>query len=127
MTFDCRSRKKRLVIPEPKQPAARFCAWLWNITNRPSLLMTGENELLLPEPVPLVLTLTSVVVSHSRSRTKTSDAWLVSPGTRSLAQLVNATNRPSPLMDGWEELPVPATPLVFTLTRMLSPASRSPT
>src|SRR5262245_52669005 len=50
--------------------------------------------------VPSDATLTRSVTPVIRSCTKTSNAPFVSPGTRLLALLANATNRPSAEMDG---------------------------
>ena len=65
--------------------AARSLASLVNATKRPSALITGPPESLLPDPVPNRLTLTKVVVPICRSRTNTSVVPLVSFATKSLA------------------------------------------
>ncbi len=55
--------------PELLSVATRLPALLTNATNRPSALITGAKERLLPLLVPALLTLTSVVIPIERSRT----------------------------------------------------------
>jgi hypothetical protein len=69
---------------------ARFVAKLWNATYRPSALMEGYIDEPLPS-LPSVATEMRSSVPASRSRTKTSCWAFVSPGTRLVAGLWNAT------------------------------------
>ena len=71
-------------------PATRLVAKLLKATKRPSAEMLGV--VLSESPwTPVRPTLMRSVVPATRSRTNTSGTPLVSKGTRSLAQLVNAT------------------------------------
>ncbi len=93
-----RSRTKMSSYPFVS-PAMRFEAALPNATNRPSAEI--EAPRLLPFPcAPAESTLTRSVVPVWRSRTKTSCAPFVSPGTRLVAPLANATKRPSVEIEG---------------------------
>src|SRR5260221_2319751 len=72
--------------------------------------------------------LTSRVVPSNRSRTKMSRALLLSLSTRSLALLVNTTNRPSQLSSGDVESPLPpSVPNWLTLIKLAAPVWRSTT
>src|SRR5207249_4297465 len=82
----------------------RFVASDQNATNRPSPPIAGPP--LAPfASAPALSTLMRSVVPVTRSRTKTSEASLPSSGTRLVALDVNATYRPSALMDGNPLLP----------------------
>src|SRR5690606_39797610 len=63
-------------------PATKLLANEVNATYRPSALIAGEPELLLP-CTPVDETLTLVVTPQNRSCTKTSSNPFVSPGTKS--------------------------------------------
>ena len=99
-------------------PATRFVEALSNATALPSRAMDGFALLPLPW-IPPVVTLARVVVFVCRSRTKTSDVPLVSPATRLLARLSNATNRPSVVIEGLKQFPLPWTAPGPTLTRVI--------
>src|SRR5262249_25769009 len=85
----CISRRRRFSVE--LKPEARLLATLLNTIHRPSGLIIGEYELLLPGPVPAVLMLTNTVIAARRSRRKTSRLPLESPATRLSALLVKAT------------------------------------
>ena len=71
-------------------PGTRFVDWLWNARKAPS----EEIEGLRLAPLACASaesTLARAVVFVCRSRTKTSDVPFVSPATRFVAELANAT------------------------------------
>src|SRR5437667_4950884 len=85
---------------------------------------------LLEAPLPLcpdAFALTSIVVPDCKSRTKMFPARLVTPLVKSVARLAKATERPSALMIGLREAPLPLVPFVLTLIRALVPFHRSRT
>ena len=87
--------------------------------------MTAELEAPLAHE-PLVPTLTSTVLPLPRSRRKMSLALLVSPGSKSSAQLTNSAYRPSAERPAGIESPSPPfVPMKFTLTKMVVPLVRS--
>src|SRR5438132_125165 len=96
-------------------PATRLVAMLTKAIQRPSGVMAGESEAPLPLVAPSLLTLTRVVVLFWRSRTKMSVALLVSLATRSPAALTKARYRPSGLISGLVEAPLPPAPALLTL------------
>jgi len=90
----------------------------------PSSLMEGAPLSEFPCP-PALSTLTSSVLPVVRSWTKTSFAPLLSFGTRFEEREVNATKRPSPLIEGSRLSEFPSLPELSTLTRSVVPVSRS--
>src|SRR5438874_1863622 len=80
-------------------PATRLVAPLWNATKRPSAARARtapkRPPLPLSPPAPPPATLTRSVLAACRSWTNTSVAPFVSPATRLVAKLSNATKRPS--------------------------------
>src|SRR5438876_469355 len=121
----------------------RFVASDPNATNRPSALIAGKT--LAPSAsIPALSTLTRSVDPVARSRTNTSEALLLSSGTRLVAFDVNATYRPSALIAGDELSPTTVgvigigkpgsgadgcacSPALLTLTRSVLPDVRSRT
>src|SRR2546429_563179 len=75
-------------------PATRLVALLWNATKPPSAERAGPALASFPW-VPSEAPLTRSVVPVCRSWTNTSVAPFVSPATRLVAALWNATKRPS--------------------------------
>jgi len=88
-----RSRTNTSVAPFVS-PATRLLASLWNATTRPSA-ERAEPRLAALLSVPSEATLTRSVVPVCRSWTNASVAPFVSPATRLVAKLTNATKRPS--------------------------------
>src|SRR5688572_16052275 len=87
-----------------------------NATKLPSSLIAGVDEV--PFPCwPALLTETRNVCDVCRSRTKMSSRAFVSPTTRLVDDDTKATNRPSALITGANELPFPWAPAVDTETR----------
>ena len=106
-------------------PGTKLEAHELKATNRPSELIDGYQLPPLPS-VPSDATLTRSTVSVSRSYTKTSNAPFVSPGTRFDAEELNATNRPSALIDSSLSLSsFPSDPSDATLTRSTVSVPRS--
>jgi len=89
----CRSCTNTSVLPFVS-PATRLVAVLWNATKRPSAERAAPALAALPS-VPSEATLTRSVMPVCRSWTNTSVAPFVSPATRLVAKLTNATKRPS--------------------------------
>src|SRR5205823_240898 len=98
-------------------PATRLVALLWNATKRPSAERAGPALASFPW-VPSEAPLTRSVVPVCRSWTNTSVAPFVSPATRLLPVLWNATKRPSAERAGPALKP-------FTLTRSVVAVCRS--
>src|SRR5205814_757207 len=124
----CRSCTNTSVAPLVS-PATRLVAALWKATKRPAAESAGSLLTLLPW-VPSEATLTRSVLPVCRSWTNTSVAPFVSPATRLVASLWNATKRPSPERAGKAKkpplLPVPCVPPPEpTLTRSVVPVCRS--
>src|SRR5690606_18934226 len=103
-----------------------------------AITLPSPDMAMLPEKAlacaPAVLTLARIVVPVWTSWRKTSTAALVSFGTRLVALLWNATNRPSsdtlqgiaPLIDGTSPTPEPAgVPLLARLTSTVVSSTRS--
>src|SRR5207244_1701178 len=111
-------------------PATRLVAVLWNATKRPSAERAGPALASFPW-VPSEAPLTRSVVPVCRSWTNTSVAPFVSPATRLVAKLTNATKRPSAESAGGKAklrrplLPLPWVPSEATLTRSVVPVCRS--
>jgi hypothetical protein len=87
--------------------------------------LTADRELPLSPCAPDESTLTSSVAPVWRSRMKTSVALLVSPDTKLVALLENATNRPSAEIEARKESAFPSTPEESTLTSTVDPVWRS--
>ena len=88
-------------------PGTRSVASDSKATNRPSALIEGHQEW--PAAgIPAASALTSSVAPLCLSRTKMSQELLASSGTRSGANDMKATKRPSPLMEGLQESALPA-------------------
>src|SRR5207244_1030493 len=105
-------------------PATRLVAVPWNATKPPSAERAAPA--LGPFPwVPSESTLTRSVVPVCRSWTNTSVAPFVSPATRLVAVLWNATKRPSAERTGPALKPFPWLPPDATLTRSVVPVCRS--
>jgi hypothetical protein len=100
-------------------PGTRFVAELPKTTNRPSAESAGPPLAPLGW-VPTESTLIRSVVPVMRSRTKMSSTPFVSPGTRFVARLPNATNRPSAEIAGDRLSAFPWTPAESTLTRWVT-------
>src|SRR5262245_4374768 len=106
-------------IPAVVSPGTRFVAVLEKATNRPSAERQGEKE----SPfawMPEESTLTRVVAPVIRSWTKTSLLAFVSPGTRFVARLSNATMRPSRDIETLWLPPLDCVPSEATLTRVVA-------
>ena len=109
-------------------PAARPRASLKKATNRPSGVITGVAMVPVNGvPLPVAPGLMSQVVCVIRSRTKTSMMPFVSPVTRLVAVLMNATHVPSGVITGSKDSPLPNPPSVATLTSRVVPVIRSRT
>src|SRR5438552_10226937 len=118
-----RSWTKTSTAPLVSRPT-RLVASLENATKRPAAEMAGVK--LVPfASAPAEEMLTRPVVPVSRSRTNTSVTPLVSPGTRLVASLGNATKRPSAEMAGAKLVPFASAPAEETLTRSVVPVTRS--
>src|SRR5262245_22204997 len=102
----------------------RLLAVLSNATKRPSNEIVGRRQFALASE-PLELTLARSVTPVCRSCTKMSVELFVSPATRLLAPLANATYRPSPEIAGWPDPELPGTPLESTLTISVDPVAQS--
>jgi hypothetical protein len=107
-------------------PGTRLPAYESYAMNRPSAEIAGWRLSSLPG-APSNPPLTRLVHPINRSWTNTSRNTLVSPGTRFVESDTNATYRPSAEMDGAQLAPFPSTPLRSTLTRVVTPATRSRT
>jgi hypothetical protein len=106
--------------------ATRFAASDSNVTTFPSAEMAGRTHHLEMVCAPDESTLTRSVVPADRSRTKMSTALFVSPTTRFVAWLANATNRPSAEIASGPKLPPsPSAPDESTLTLSVVPVERS--
>src|SRR5258705_6945066 len=119
----CRSRRKMSSTPLVS-PETRFVAALANPRNRP----LGEIDAYVLSPFPRappVATLAITVVPWTRSRTKTSMNPLVSPATRFVAELWNATNLPSAERTERSLFPFDDPPPFGMLTRVVVPVWRS--
>src|SRR5205807_1069569 len=103
----CRSYRKTLsVAVAPVWPGTRSPARLAKATKRPSRLSASPSTPWLAAAVAEALAwLTRVVVPATRSYRYTFrlGTAFVSPGTRSVAELAKATNRPSALSSGLSE------------------------
>src|SRR5882672_7896369 len=106
--------------------AIKLVAWLSNATNTPSLEIEGFQLAALP-CTPAESTLTRTVVALWRSRTKMSWKPLVSPATRFVAKLVNATKRPAEEIARVSLLSFPGTPVELMLTSVVWPAATAQT
>src|ERR1035441_7662293 len=85
-------------------PGTRSLALLLKATKRPSALIVASREELFPEAVPEGSALTSTVLPAGSTRTNTSGKLFASLGTRSSAELTNATRLPSALADRGERV-----------------------
>src|SRR5438128_2450321 len=125
----CRSWTNTSVAPFVS-PATRLVASLWNATKRPSAESAGKAKKppLLPLPCvpPPDATLTRSLVPVCRSWTNTSVVPFVSPATRLVASLSNATKRPSAERAGSQLASLAWVPPEATLTRTVvsAPAAR---
>jgi len=123
VTPDCRSRRKTSLTPLVS-PATRLVATDSNTTYRPSELMAGQPQS--PSAsAPAVLTLARTVSPVWQSWTKISRLASVSPVTRLVARDSKATYRPSPLIAGALETPLPSVPALLTLILVVVPPAMS--
>ena len=107
-------------------PATRFVAPEKKATWRPSS-ETAATSLWSSDGPPSRPTVTSTVLPDWRSRRKMSSLPLVSPSTRSVASLVKASQRPSPLSDASTLDPFPGSPPTPTLSSVVAPVRVSRT
>src|SRR5947208_4873223 len=130
LTRTKRSGQEPGVMNEPHtfvSSGTRLVAVLTKATTLPSAEIAGKSFLSFAW-APAESTLTRSVVAVSRSRTNTSATPLVSPGTRLVASLSKATNRPSPERAGQNCSMLAAfacAPVESTLTRSVIPVIRS--
>ena len=129
------SVETRVVVPVPRSltktsvepfvsPVTRLLALLWKATRVPS----PEIEALMLVPAlcaPALSVETRVVVPVPRSLTKTSVVLFVSPATRVLALLWNATRVPSAEIEAMLLIPLTCTPVLSVETRVVVPVARS--
>src|SRR5690349_15230225 len=101
-------------------PGARLVAWLTNATADPSRFTDGNDEPRLAGALASE-TLSRVMLPSARFLRKMS-VTPASPGTRSLAELLKATNCPLPLIDAPEALPEPRWPAALVLATLVCPA-----
>jgi hypothetical protein len=95
-------------------------------TKRPFAEIEGASLRKFP-CAPFGKTLTRSVTCRKRSLTKTSAALFVSPGTRFEEVLAKVTNRPPAEIADVKHVPSPSAPAELTLTRSVTPCSRSRT
>src|SRR5215217_499771 len=108
----CRSRTKTSVTPFPST-ALRLLASDSKATKRPSAEIEGLDELPSPPgPVAPPVRLTSLISPVRRSRRKTFETPLLSKRLRLSASDWKATKRPSAEIEGRNESPSAATPLI---------------
>ncbi len=121
-----RSRTKKSAIPLWSF-GTRFVEREKKATKRPLSEIAGNQMLPSFASAPVELTLTRVVLPRFRSRTKTSARWFVSPRTRFEAKDEKATKRPLAEIEGKALSLFPSAPAELTLTRVVSPRTRSRT
>ena len=96
-------------------PGTRLLAGLVKTTVEPSALSCGSRAQSLASP-PVRLVLRRRSEPSVRSNRKASSNAFVAPEARFVAMLWNATKRPSALIVGWVERPLPGVPSAALLT-----------